>query len=218
MHIEQDRDAIKFKSFKFKLKQVQGDGIIRGYASTFGNVDQGRDVVVKGAFKKTLNENKNVPILDSHDPFKQIGINIEAEEDSKGLYVEGQINLEDPMARAKFSLVQMAQKLSAKSGLSIGYRILKDEWDRETDVRYLKELKLFEYSLVAFPMNEEATIVEAKSRNDRLDWTLKSLIESGYGPEHIKSALDKLAAEVRQDEPEYLLHSLDSIIKTIRGN
>ena len=167
---------IKFeqKTFSFEIKaadvEVVGKtGMIRGYASTFGNVDLGGDMVVAGAFKKTLKESKNIPILADHNPSKQIGWNIRADEDAKGLYVEGEIDLENPDGKIKHNLAKRAVEIGAKMGLSIGFQTIKAEpWKENPTVRQLKEIKLYEYSLVTFPMNTDAMIMAAKSFGDEI--------------------------------------------------
>lgn len=157
------------KSFELEVKSIQEDAsgktaTIRGYASTFGNVDLGGDIVQKGAFKKTLKETGGkIPILADHNPSKQIGWNLRAEEDDKGLNVEGELELEVPEARAKWALAKKAIEIGAKMGLSIGYFTIKAEPQKDNPrVRELKELKLFEYSLVTFPMNTDAMVTAAK--------------------------------------------------------
>jgi len=61
--------TMQFKTFPLEIKDVDTQGTIRGYASTFGNVDLGLDIVDKGAFKKSLKENSGVfPILADHSP------------------------------------------------------------------------------------------------------------------------------------------------------
>jgi hypothetical protein len=156
------------KTFALEIKATDESsggqtGMIRGYASTFGNVDLGGDMVVKGAFKKTLQENKSIPILADHNPSKQIGWNIRAEEDAKGLYVEGEIDLTNPDGRIKWNLAKRAVDLGASMGLSIGFQTVKAEPLKENPiVRQLKEIKLYEYSIVTFPMNTEAMVMAAK--------------------------------------------------------
>ncbi len=77
----------EIKSFPLKVDRVGDTGEFTGYASTFGDVDQGGDVVDRGAFKKTLRENGGkVPVLDHHDPTRQIGWNLEAKEDDRIVY------------------------------------------------------------------------------------------------------------------------------------
>ena len=61
------------------MDAINDAGEFCGYASTFGSIDLGGDVVEKGAYKKTLIEsNGRFPILDHHDPTRQIGWNVEA--------------------------------------------------------------------------------------------------------------------------------------------
>lgn len=212
---------VEVKSFELEIKDADSNGMIRGFASTFGNVDLGMDVVDKGAFKKSIKESKGLwPILADHDPSKQIGWNLRAEEDEKGLYVEGKLDLNVQSAREKYSLAKTAQELGAKMGLSIGYMVVKAEPDREKPmVRRLKELKLFEYSLVTFPMNTEAMITSAKAQPDELRqaWLkdhFKQLKQQGFTDLQIEMALHGEAAP--ENDP-LLEQSLRKLIETIRA-
>ena len=132
-------------------------GVFTGYASIFGNVDQHGDVVVPGAFRKSLTERGNVvPLLWQHDTTEPVGV-IELVEDSKGLrVVRGEINLETAQGREAYALL----KQGAIKGLSIGYQVVQDGWQGK--VRQLKELKLMEVSLVTFPANELAGVTAIK--------------------------------------------------------
>lgn len=154
------------KTFELELKEISEEGLFTGYASTFGNIDLGGDIVDSGAFKKTLKESKGkVPILAHHDTRNQIGWNMTAIEDEKGLLVTGQLDLNVQKAREQHSLMKMAKSLGARPGLSIGYRTIKAEPDKTNPtVRRLKELKLLEYSVVVFPMNEMASIDDVKQQ------------------------------------------------------
>jgi len=81
-------------------------------------------------------------------------------EDERGLYVEGKLLVNDvQQARETHALL----KAGAISGMSIGYRVVKDETDGKSGVRRLLELKLFEVSVVTFPANEAATITAVKN-------------------------------------------------------
>lgn len=223
---------IKFLNFSFALKAMDDQtGTVEGYASTFGNIDQGDDMVVKGAFKKTLKENKGrFPILDSHRPDKQIGWNLEAHEDDKGLWVKGVLDVENNItAREKWSLAKKAMEIGADAGLSIGYRPVKWAWDEDKETqrsfRKLQELKLFEYSLVAFPMNVEATVTGAKFddmlRNVQFSddpavevkKIIAAMVEHGFNEVSVKTALETAAAQLIKPEP--LLHLFDDATKTL---
>lgn len=138
-------------------------GAIEGYASVFGNEDLGADVVVKGAFKKTLKENLptgRVKFVDAHELHNGtrsiIGLVKTAKEDDHGLFFT-----------SKLSSVQAAQDIRTKvkegilDALSFGYSVVKSE-PGPNDVRMLKELKLYEISVVPWGMNPKAAITGAK--------------------------------------------------------
>ncbi len=213
----------KFMAMPFSLKAVDeedGEGIIKGYASVFNNVDYGLDVIEKGAFRKTLMESKGkVPILADHNPSKQVGYNLVAEEDDKGLYIEGRLDVKNnQLARERFSLAKMALEIGAKFGFSIGYITIKEEPDTDNPmIRRLKELKLLEYSMVTFPMNKEAGLTGAKSEyqimNDS-DYAncIAKLLDSGKSKEEILEALNKAAVKINNpsdSEVQLLISSIE---------
>jgi len=167
-------------SVEFKMDTVSDAGEFTGYASTFGNVDLGGDIVAPGAFKKSIKETKGkVPILDHHNPRLQIGWNMDALEDNRGLLVKGKLNLEVQGGREKHALMKQAFEIGAMMGLSIGYRTIIDESDRKDPrVRILKEVQLLEYSVVTFPMNPQASVTGVKSESKDLEEPLKRLLNN----------------------------------------
>lgn len=216
------------KSFEFKVDdaEITGTktvGMIRGLASTFGNIDLGDDIVDEGAFKQTIKANKGkFPILADHNPSKQIGWNLRAEETDKGLLVEGEIDLENPDGRSKYNLARRAVEIGAKMGLSIGYTVVKAMPDKDRPrVRRLKELKLFEYSLVTFPMNTEAMVNGVKQfREDMTKTEFLNLVRNRAKELGIKMsditemALQWEAAE-EKDEPRKhsdILRKMDDLM------
>ena len=209
---------LNYMTFEFKAEETNDEGIVKGYASTFGNIDQGLDVVDKGAFTKSLKENKGVfPILADHNPSDQIGWNEEGEEDSKGLFVKGLVDLNVQKGREKYSLAKKAAKIGAKMGLSIGYITIKAEPDRDRPmVRRLKELKLFEYSFVTFPMNIEATVSSIKSLShiEQAQRVIQQAHEFGISHDVLLQALHKEVALV--EDPAKIGQSIDKIIETLR--
>ena len=136
-------------------------GVIQGYGSIFGNKDQGGDIVVKGAFSNTLKERPSIKMFWGHDEKSvPIGVWEEAKEDAKGLMMKGRLFLDTERGRE----VHVALKNGAIDGLSIGYSIVKS---KNTKAGFeLLELKLFEVSVVNFPMNEQATVETVKSISD----------------------------------------------------
>jgi len=211
---------IQFKTFSLKLDDVDSQGTIRGYASTFGNVDLGFDIVDKGAFKKSIKENGGkFPILADHNPSDQIGWNFRAEEDDMGLFVEGKIDLNVQKGREKYSLAKTALALGAKMGLSIGYMTIKAEPDRDKPmVRRLKELKLFEYSIVTFPMNTEAMVTGAKSLAgvDMASYMITELIKQGISKDDLQKALRTEAAPKLED-PSQTIQSYKMLIDSMKS-
>lgn len=216
----------EIRSFEFKVSDAgsEGDvGYIEGYASTFGNCDLGDDVVEKGAFKKTIKDKKQVfPILLDHDPSRPIGWNVEASEDDTGLKVKGEIQLITEEARNRYQLAKRAKDLGTKMGLSIGYSTIKAEPDKERPaVRRLKELKLFEYSFVTFPMNEKAGVMLAKS--DEWARLFEALQGKGYDLDRVQKALTDLGLDradlqaANNDIDPDLIQSVDKLIAKIRA-
>ncbi len=134
------------------------DGVvIEGYASLFGSQDRGGDVVVPGAYKASLTrletEQRQVKMLWQHDPAQPIGVWDEVREDARGLYVKGR--LLESVAKAREAAALIAA--GAIDGLSIGYRTLRAVKNDEGR-RLLKELELWEVSLVTFPMLPSARV------------------------------------------------------------
>lgn len=170
---------MEYKSFAFKLDEVTASGQFQGYAAIFGNVDFGNDVVEKGAFRQTLETSRGgkIPILDHHDPSRQIGWNLEAWEDDRGLFVRGQLDLNVQSAAERHSLMRMAQNIGGRTGLSIGFQTLNEEpHPDDFKIRKLKEVRLLEYSIVTFPMNPEAGVTRVKSGGNSVMDTLHSLL------------------------------------------
>ncbi|MEO0400748.1 MAG: HK97 family phage prohead protease [Pseudomonadota bacterium] len=156
----------KFARFGEGIK-VQDDHVIEGYASLFGACDQGGDVVTKGAYAASLSaiatEGRRVKMLWQHDPAHPIGVWDEVREDAKGLWVKGRLLPEVAKGREAVELIAAG----AIDGLSIGYRTVKSS-KNDKGQRLLKELELWEVSLVTFPMLPSARVA-AKTEAMALD-------------------------------------------------
>lgn len=138
------------------------EGVIEGYASLFGEKDTGGDVVEVGAYTKSLSglsaANRRVKMLWQHDPSQPIGVWDEVREDGRGLLVKGRILQEVEKGREALALVNAG----AMDGLSIGYRTVRAERGAKGE-RLLKELDIWEVSLVTFPMLQTARIDAVKA-------------------------------------------------------
>jgi HK97 family phage prohead protease len=146
----------KFARFD-AVSEVKEGLEISGYASLFGDVDQGGDVVEAGAYAKSLQSlaaaGRRVKMLWQHEPGQPIGVWDEVREDGKGLWVKGRILSSVEKGREAAALISAG----AIDGLSIGYRTVKATKNTRGQ-RLLSELELWEVSLVTFPMLPSARV------------------------------------------------------------
>jgi hypothetical protein len=154
-----------FLEVPFEIKEINDqDGTFEGYGSVFGNIDADGDILEPGAFSKSLlthQTNRTQPaLLWMHDPSKPVGRYMEIREDARGLYVKGQLILESSQGRDAYALL----KGGAIKGLSIGYVPKNWEFDQATKTRTLKEVDLWEVSLVTFPANTLARVLVVKQK------------------------------------------------------
>lgn len=145
-------------NFPFELKSAGEGGQFTGLASTYSTVDLGGDLVVPGAFVRTLREKGDTrPLLWSHNIEQPVGLG-RLVDTPAGLEIHGQLDLDTQIGRETYSRL----KKKIVKGLSIGYRSAVDKM--VDGVRHLLDVDLFETSLCLFPMNSEAGITAVKSR------------------------------------------------------
>lgn len=151
-----------------EVKGLSQEGRFAGYASVFEVVDSQKDIIERGAFSRTLHEQRGkVKLLWQHQQDEPIGVFEQMFEDERGLYVEGRLLLDVQRAREAYHLL----KQGAVEGLSIGYKPTAFEFDTQTGVRRIQEVTLFEVSLVTFPANIAAgvTVVKQDSIDEVMD-------------------------------------------------
>lgn len=144
---------------------VSLEGSFSGYASVFGECDLGNDVILPGAFAKSLARRgaHSVRMLFQHDANQPIGVWNEIREDHKGLFVAGRIATDVERGREVLALM----RAGAVDGLSIGFRTVRSRIDRQTGARCIIEADLWEISVVTFPMQPEAKVGDVKSGGPR---------------------------------------------------
>ncbi len=154
------------KEFDLSIKEVSEAGQFEGYASTFGGAPESYgDIVMPGAFVASLAKHKRegtAPLmLFGHKANDlPIGTWLDLAEDGKGLWVKGQLDLEDDIG----ARVHRALKKKALRGLSIGYETKESERDdKRPGVNLLKEVDLWEVSVVNFPANRRSLVTEVKA-------------------------------------------------------
>ena len=160
------------KSSSLEIKQINNLGKFCGYASVFNIKDSYNDIVLPHSFQKTLSKKNfktDIKMLWQHQADKPIGYFTLIKEDSIGLYVEGQIMLDIKKGLEAYNLI----KSKAVNGLSIGYKINDYTFDKNSNIRKLKEIELFEISIVTFPANEYSNITYCKNKITENDILLK---------------------------------------------
>lgn len=179
------------------------EGVVEGYASLFGEADQGGDVVMAGAYSQSLRamkaDGRKVKMLWQHDPSHPIGVWDEVQEDSKGLWVKGRILSEVEKGREAIALIGN----KSIDGLSIGYKTKQSDRDSKGNRRLL-EVELWEVSLVTFPMLQSAKIMAMKSVDDLREGNaapLKRAVEeflreAGYSNTEAKAGASALASKI----------------------
>jgi len=133
-----------------------------GHGSVFRNVDLGGDIVVPGAFARSLAEHRKASSLPQmfwmHDPSRVPGKWIDMREDDEGLAVKG-VLAETELGNEIHTLL----KMDAVRGLSIGYRTRDYDFDKDGN-RLIQDAELWEVSVVSLPMNPLAQVAHVKAR------------------------------------------------------
>ena len=101
----------------------------------------------------------------------QAGWNIEAKEDDIGLYVKGELNLETDAGKTAHALMKQAADHEINMGLSIGFKI--KDYEIQDEIRIIKDLDLFEYSIVVYGANPLAGVTSVKDLKDPKDIAIK---------------------------------------------
>lgn len=186
-------------------------GAVKGYASTWDrDPDAYGDVVKKGAFANSLKRweetGKPIPLLYGHntdDPEYNIGKVTHAEEDERGLFIEAEFDPDNSKAQYVRKLVQEGRLYQFSFAFDIlDYGQIELEDGRKANE--LRELDIFEVSLVQIPANQHAEVVDVKSgrRNSKVDEA--QLGEIAARAEEIKTIVNSLieTAEERDGDEQ----------------
>lgn len=173
----------QFKPFEVKELSFNGDNrTISGYAAIFNNKDKAGDVLLKGCFAKSIQDrgpesqaNDKIIMLWQHDQHEPIGRVSVLLEDEKGLYFEAVI---DDVERGNQAIKQLES--GTLNQFSIGYSYVweKCEYDQERDAFIVKEVVLYEISVVSIGCNGETEYLGLKSECADPYEELKNEIES----------------------------------------
>lgn len=181
---------IYLKGVKLETKLSADRRKFEAYASTFGNVDSDQDIILPGAFTKTISEAfpaKRVKVLWQHNWAQPIGLPTVMLQDSKGLFTETELG-RSTLARDAANDVEDG----IVDRLSIGFWIPAGKSARRQDgVREISEVALMEYSLVTFPANDQAIITGVKSLREMVGY-----FKSGDVSDALRSEMAKEFKEI----------------------
>lgn len=168
---------LNFKSHFGELKDLDLKGRrVSMYLSSFDNVDHDNDIIVKGAFKRSLDNRKDqIFFLNQHRWHEPHGKFDELVEDDYGLF-----GVSNKMTDTTYSMD--ALKLY-DAGIvkehSIGFNTIVDEYSKETGIRTIKEVKLWEGSNVTLGANPLTPFRGFKSLSkDEIDEEYKLLLNA----------------------------------------
>ena len=145
--------------------------IVTGYLSAFDNKDHVGDIIIKGAFTKSLAERKDqIFFLNQHNWDQPHGKFNILQEDVKGLYFES-----NPLVDTTSSDLLKLYDAGIINEHSIGFQTIKDEV--KSDARILKELKLYEGSNVTLGANPETPFMGMKAGTKRASDQVKRILK-----------------------------------------
>lgn len=138
------------------FKFTEDSGQFKGYASVFGGVDSYRDTILKGAYLDTLRENGIPKMFYNHKWDMPIGKYTNVDEDSKGLWVEGELT----PGHSRAADVRASMLHQTLDGLSIGGMLRKGDYkDGNEGGRIIHKWSVLkEVSPVVFPADGAARI------------------------------------------------------------
>lgn len=143
-----------------EIERVRLDGTFTGYASVFSQRDLGNDMMMPGAFARSLAERgaSGVRMLFQHNPDEPIGVWTSIAEDARGLHVVGRLTRGAERGREVHELM----RAGAIDGLSIGFKTVRASAGKG-GLRRILEADLWEISVVTFPMQPQARIDAVKT-------------------------------------------------------
>lgn len=159
-----DNQTIAYSNLEVRTK---GDSnTLVGYASIFDSPSEPMpfvEYVKRGAFSKTLNDGADVRLLIDHEGVplaRSKSGTLQLQEDERGLRVEAELDPTNPDA----ARIMSAMRRGDLNQMSFAFRTIKDHWSDDRMTRELREVQLFDVSIVTFPAYED-TVAELRNTN-----------------------------------------------------
>jgi HK97 family phage prohead protease len=186
------KGLLEYKNFTAEIKDIDSERMtVTGYFAGFGNIDYDDDIIMAGSATKTIAErgpmgSNEIFFLNQHNWSQPHGKPTVLEAQEKGIYFESKIA---PTSYGKDALVLYAEGIVVQH--SIGFSTVKADYDQQTGIRRIKEIKLYEGSNVTLGANPETPFTGFKSLtmaeiNDQISKMIKllkdgSLTDEGFG-------------------------------------
>jgi hypothetical protein len=210
-HLKVTEREERFRPFELRETSEGGLNLV-GYAAVFNVAYEVEDwlgvyteIVMPGAFTKTLAEGDDVRLLVNHDGLplaRTRSHTLTLEQDDIGLRVEGRLDEEDPDVQA---LVPKLRRGDVDQ-MSHAFRAMRQEWNEDYTERKLLEEKLFDVSVVTFPASP-TTSVGLRA--------LKTLALAARGDrEHLLAQVRDVGGAITRDS----LDAVAELIDEIRGD
>lgn len=197
---------MQFKQVSHEIKELDdAKGVVIAYASVYNNIDSDREVIMPGAFTKTVNENyKRIRVLKDHNPTIGLGVPLQINTtDSYGLLTTTQFNLKKEVSRDMYEDIKLFLANGLNAELSIGFQTIKsieERIDEENEIEKITEVKLWEYSFLSnWAANERAVVQNVKSKTDFIDLLVK-MYDLPYSDERLKS-VENILKSLETNEP-----------------
>lgn len=197
---------MQFKQVSHEIKELDdAKGVVIAYASVYNNIDADREVIMPGAFTKTVNENyKRIRVLKDHNPTIGLGVPLQINTaDSYGLLTTTQFNLKKEVSRDMYEDIKLFLANGLNAELSIGFQTIKsieERIDEENEIEKITEVKLWEYSFLSnWAANERAVVQNVKSKTDFIDLLVK-MYNLPYSDERLKS-VENILKSLETNEP-----------------
>jgi HK97 family phage prohead protease len=201
---------LSLRQMPCEFKAKDAPRTFEGYGSVYGVIDSYGDIVEPGAFAETLRKSEETGIMPAmlwqHNAMSPIGVWTAMHEDDYGLHVMGQL-ADTTLGNEAYTLM----KMGALSGLSIGYSVVTEEYDRSRDARLLKKINLWEVSPVTFPANGDARVAAVKATDSSYRGLERILRDVGFSRSESKLIASRGLGALREAEATDSVMSDDEV-------
>ncbi len=206
-----------------ELRQIDGDSnpTLDGYATVYeswydvlGGPSNGygwREMIATGAASKSVSEKDDVRLLVNHDGLplaRTRSGTLRLESDSIGLRSEAEL---DRLSPAVASVVSAMERGDADE-MSLAFRAIRQEWNDDYTERIIREMELFDVSIVTYPANP-ATVAQLRTLSTGSPTSTIAITSNNSAPTLIESLSDPelLAADRRGLDVETARRAVEAL-------